>query len=149
MSPGDDLEREIVGQLGTNVPLACCRIGECRVDVELRGRARRALEARDLYPDRAAQRLEELALARLDPLGRRQHTLLVLLESRRDVTLPVGERLPALVVSRYEVAVGVADLDVVAEDAVEADLERLDPGALALLPLDVRDRVPASIAQRS
>ena len=49
--------------------------------------ARDALDARDLPAHRGAQRLEQLALARLDALGGREHALLVFLERRRHVPL--------------------------------------------------------------
>ena len=58
-------------------------------------------------PTARAQRLEQLALARLDPLGRREHLLLVLLERRRDVPLAAGQRLPALIVRGHEMPVRV------------------------------------------
>ena len=43
--------------------------------------------------------------------------------------------------------VGFGDLDVVAEDVVEADLERLDAGALALAGFDLGDVLPAVLAE--
>jgi hypothetical protein len=86
---------------------------------------------------------------RLDPVGRRQHPLLVLLERRRHVAFRAGQRLPPLVVARHQVLVGVGDLDEIAEHAVEADLERLDPGARALARLHLRDQILAPVAQRA
>ena len=75
-----------------------------------------------------------------DPLVRLQHLLLVLLELRGDEALAAGDRLLADVVGGHERQVRLADLDVVAEDAVEADLERRDAGARALALLDGGDR---------
>ena len=43
--------------------------------------------------------------------------------------------------------VGARDLDVVAEDVVEAHLERLNAGALPLARFDLRDVLPAVLAQ--
>ena len=76
-----------------------------------------------------AQRLEDLELAREDALVGAEHLLLVLLQRRRREALAAGDRLLALVVGWHRVQVGLRDLDVVAEDAVEADLERSDAGA--------------------
>ena len=70
--------------------------------------------------------------------------LLVLLQLRRDVALGVLERLLALVVGRDLGGVGVRDLDVVAEDLVEADLEAGDAGAGDLLGLEAGDPLLAA-----
>ena len=68
-----------------------------------------------------------------------QDLRLVLAQLRRRVALGVDQRLPALVVLRARGRVRLADLDVVAEDAVVADLQRLDA---------VRSRSPASSSAR-
>ena len=75
-----------------------------------------------------AQLLEQALLAGRDQLVRAQHAVLVLLELGRDEALAAGDRLLAHVVGRHQRQVRAAHLDVVAEDAVEADLERGDPG---------------------
>ena len=87
MPPADDLEIELVGHRRTHVALARRDVGERAQHVELGDRARDALQPRDLAARSRAQRLEQLALARLDPLGRGEHALLVLLERRRDEAL--------------------------------------------------------------
>ena len=66
--------------------------------------------------------------------------LLELLERGRHEALGVGERLPADPVGRDAFPVRVADLERIAEDAVERDPQRRDPGALALLRLDREQR---------
>ena len=95
---------------------------------------------------RARDRAEELVVeAQLDGdrlLFRADDLLFELLEIGRDVALGVGERLLADVVRRHLGEVRFRDLDVVAEDGVEADLERGDAGALALARLDLeQDRL--------
>jgi hypothetical protein len=55
----------------------------------------------------------------------------------RDEALGVGQRLLARVVGGDGGEIGGADFDVVAEDLVVADLERLDAGPLLLPPLEI------------
>ena len=72
----------------------------------------------------------------------REDLLLVLLQLRRDVALGVLDRLLADVVGgdlALALRLGVRDLDVVAEDLVEADLEARDAGAADLLGLELGD----------
>src|SRR5690606_1278995 len=59
----------------------------------------------------------------------------LLFELRRDVSLRIDERLLADVVVRDLILVRVGDLEVVAEDLVEADLEGRDAGSLRLFLL--------------
>ena len=94
----------------------------------------------------AAQRLEELELALDAALVGAEHLLLVLLERRRDEALAAGDRLLADVVVGHRVQVRLRDLDVVAEDAVEAHLERLDAGARALGGFELGDDLLARAA---
>ena len=84
-----------------------------------------------------AQLLEDLQLALEDPLVGAEHLLLVLLQRRRGEPLAAGNRLLPLVVGRDGVQVRLRDLDVVAEHAVEADLQR---------PMPVRARSRSSIS---
>ncbi len=115
------------------------------------GRApgRCAGSARWPAPTAAAQRAEQLRLAHGHPLLGAQHLRLVVLELGRDVALGAGQRLAPLVVGGHLRGVGVGDLEVVAEDLVEADLERRDPGALALALLQRGDVLPAAVAERA
>ena len=73
---------------------------------------------------RGAQRLEQLDFALDDPLVGAEHLLFVLLQRRRDEALAAGDGLLAVVVGRHAGEVRLRDLDVVAEHAVVADLER-------------------------
>ena len=74
----------------------------------------------------------------------------MLLQLGCDVALRPDERLLALVVGGHRLAVRVADLDVVPEHLVVADLQGRDAGTLALAGLDrrqVRPAVPPDRAQ--
>src|SRR5207244_12644326 len=86
---------------------------------------------------------EDLELAREAPLARAEHVLLVLLERRRDEALAAGNRLLAVIVGRHRAQVRLRHLDVVAEDAVVADLERRDAGSRALALFHLRDHLLA------
>ena len=95
---------------------------------------------------RPAQLLEELDLALQDPLVGAQDFLFVLLQRRRDEALAAGDGLLAVIVRRHRVQVRFRDLDVVAEDAVVADLQRRDAGARALALFQLRDDLLAGAA---
>ena len=62
-----------------------------------------------------------------------------LLQLRGDEPLAVGDGLLADVMRGHFVEVGPGDLDVVAEDGIEADLERADAGAFDFLLLQPGD----------
>ena len=96
------------------------------------------------YPP--SQRIEQLRLPYRDPLFRPQHLCLVFLQFRRDEPFGSGERLAPLVVRRHLREVGARHLDVVAEHAVVADLERPDAGPLALARLQRGDVLFATVA---
>jgi hypothetical protein len=121
-------------------------LGERGEDVEGGGGARGLLDPPRRGGDPRPQVLEDPRLDLEDPLVRVEHPVLVLLELRRDEPLAAGDRLLAHVVGGDEGEVGPADLDVVAEDAVEAHLERRDARALALALLDGGDRGATSAA---
>src|SRR5205807_3525213 len=63
----------------------------------------------------------------------------LLLQLRRDVALAIDQRLLAHVLGGDRLTVGMTDLDVIAEHLVEANLERADAAALALLLLKRTD----------
>ena len=86
----------------------------------------------------------------LDPLPGVEYQGLVLLQLRRDEPLASHQRLAPGVVVGHLGQVGVADLDVVAEDLVVSDLEAPYAGALPLPVLEPRDvlaGVPGGQAQ--
>ena len=122
-------------------------LGERGEHVELGGGARGRLDPPRGGGEPRAQLLEQHRLARGDQLVGAQHAVLVLLELGGDEALAARDRLLAHVVGRHQRQVRLADLDVVAEDAVEADLERGDAGAGALALLDGRDRLAPAAAR--
>src|SRR6266581_282951 len=93
-----------------------------------------------------AQRVDELRLARRDSLLGTQHLGLVRFQLGRDEPLGAGQRLASLIVRRHAVPVRVRDLQVIAEDLVETDLERGDAGALALARLEPGDVLLPAVA---
>ncbi len=72
-----------------------------------------------------------------DGLASAEDALLQLLQSRRREALGVDQRLLALKVLRDQRQVRLADLDVVAEDAVVGDAQAADAAALTLLCLEL------------
>src|SRR5262245_65694724 len=78
------------------------------------------------------QLAQDLQLTIDSVLERVEDDRLLLFQLRREIALCAGERLLADVVVGNQLDVGVADLDVIAEDAVVADLQALDAGSLAL-----------------
>ena len=138
-------DRQLVAVVDVRLDVVVQRggFGERGEHVERGGGPRGVLDARRLGGDRGAQRLEHLDLALEDPLVGAEDLLFVLLERRRDEALAAGNRLLAVVVGRHRVQVRLRDLDVVAEDAVVADLERGDAGARALPLLHLGDHLLA------
>ena len=139
MAPVLDLERLRAVHLGPG-PAALGRGPRQRE--ERVGRGRRVgggADGRGGAGDAAAHRLEELLLEREAPLLGGEDLLLERLQRRRGEPLAAHRRLPPLVVGRDEVEVRLRHLDVVAEHLVEADLQRADPGPLALLRLERGD----------
>ena len=124
-------------------------LGQRRQHVERGERARRRLNPRRLGGHRRAQRLEDLELALEDALVGAEDLLFVFLQRRRDEALAAGDRLLAVVVGRHGAQVRLRDLDVVAEHAVVADLQRRDAGARALALLHLGDDLLAGAADRA
>src|SRR6185503_7682827 len=75
-----------------------------------------------------------------------EHLVLVLLERGRDEALAAGNRLLTEVVARDVRQVRFRNLDVVPEDAVVADFQRVDPGAAPLRLLHLGDAALAGAA---
>ena len=73
--------------------------------------------------------------------------MFVFLELGGSVALGVDEGLLALVVGGREMQIGLGNLDVVAENLVETDLERTDGGALALALFHGGDDLLAVLAE--
>ena len=149
MTSRHNLHVEAIVQLRTRVLLALRHVRECREHVDRRHPPRHLLPPPDRRARITPQRIEQLALARLDPIGGAEHFLLVLLERRRHVAFGPRQRLTSLIIVGDQVLVGVRDLEEVPEHAIVSDLERVDAGTRALLRLDRRDRILAPVAQRA
>ena len=147
MPPADDLQRRIVAQFGARVAARRRDLGQREPDIQLRQRRRRSAQPRLIARHLAQRRQIQVALQRGDLLLRVQHHALALAQLLGDVALAVRQRLPALIVVGHAAQVGLRDLDVVAEDLVVADAQRLDAGALALALLQRRDP-PLRLARR-
>ena len=149
MPSADDLHVKLVVQLRTRILFALGHFCECAEHVDRRDALRHRLPARNRRTGPTPQRLEQLPLARLDPFRRRQHLLFVRLERRCHIALGTSQCLATLIVVGHEMLVRVRDLEVISEHAIEADLERADARARALLRLNRRDRIFAAVAQRA
>src|SRR2546427_11743581 len=147
MAAALEVDHEPVIHLGAYVRVAVGEIGERRPDVEPGEEPGGLLDPADGQRHAAPQRVDQLRLARRNPLLRPQHLRLVLLQLRRHVALSAGESLAPLVIRRDSRLVGVRDLDVIAEYLVEPDLERRDTGALALPRLQRGDVPLAAVAR--
>ena len=124
---------------GPHVAVAHRGLGERQQRVERRERGGGPEHLRGMRRDLAADLLVDGGLQLLQPVARAEHPVLVLLQLLRVEPLRVDERLAADVVLRHAAAMGVGDLQIVAEHLVVADLQVGDAGALALLPLQPRD----------
>ncbi len=116
---------------------------------EMRHVTKRGKGVQDRHRARGAQE-RQLELERRHALLRAQRAALVLLELGGDVAFRAHEGLAPHVVGGNLGRVGVAHLDGVAEDAIEAHAQRRDAGARALAALqrgDPRLRVPGGAAQ--
>ena len=85
-----------------------------------------------------AQLLKELVFQGARLLLRAEDLALQLLELRRDEPFGVDQCLLADVILRHGGEIGLAHLDVVAEDRIELHLERFDAGALLFALLNLR-----------
>ena len=92
---------------------------------------------------------EEAGLQLRDALPGVQNQRLVFLELRREEALAADQRLLADVVRGHLRQVGVGDLDVVAEDPVVADLERLYARPLPFLGFQVGQVLPCVVGRRA
>ena len=68
------------------------------------------------------------------------------LELIRDIAFAIGEGLLALIVGRHQMGIGFAHFDIIAEDIVETDLERVDARSLALAGLQAGNPILAASA---
>ena len=112
------------------------------------GQRQRGLpDAARLAGNRDPQLREQPPLDLDDFLLRVEHLDLVLLQLRRGKALGVNQGLLAFVLRRREMQVRLGNLEVIAEDAVELDLQRTDASSLTFALLDLRDVLLAVTAQ--
>ena len=147
MPPVDDLQLRLFDDLRPAVVPLPGQFGQGHQHVELGQHVGRGLHPPPRGGHRVAEFQEQFVLQLLRLLVGREHLLLVFLQLGRDVALGVLHRLLADVLRGDLLAVRVGDLDVVAEDLVEADLERGDARPLALLGLIAGDPLLAAVGQ--
>ena len=150
MAAFDDFDVAGVVERRTAVVAVGGQRGEAGEHVDLGQRQRGLPDAPRLGGDGGAQLGKQAPLDLDHLLLRVEHLGFVFLQLRRGEALGVDQRLLAFVVGGRVVQIGLGDFQVVAEDAVELDLQRADAGALALALLDLRDvllAVAAEVAQ--
>ena len=136
--PFTDFKLIAIGKRGSDVAVARRGGGETGIDIGLaqsRGGGEDTVAARR---DPFGEPLEQRRFKVLNTFLRVEDRRLVFLELGGDVALRPRQRLPPDVVVGDFGLVRPPNFDVVAEDPVVADLERLDAGALALLALQRR-----------
>ena len=106
--------------------------GEAAQHVEFAQRTRGALQWFEVAVEFVENAFVQQLLARQRTLARRQHFVLELFQLFGDVALGAGQGLASGVVDRRFHGLALADLDVIAVDAVVADLERGDAAARPL-----------------
>ena len=132
-----DVDDAIRSHLRAHVVVGAGRLREAREHIDERDLVRRLLDFRQMRLDGLADLREEIVLDVDDLLLRAKDLRLELLELLRDVALRIRERLLADVAVRHAVRAAVAHLNVVAEDLVVTDLQRLDARLLLLALLDL------------
>ena len=147
MPPVDDLQLRLFDDRRPAIVPLPGQLRQRDEHVELRQHVGRGLHPPPRGRHRVAKLQEQLVLQLLRFLVGREHLLLVFFQLGRDVALGVFYRLFADVFGRYLLAMGVGDFDVVAENLVEADLERGNARPLALLGLIAGDPLLAAAGQ--
>ena len=115
---------------GAAVVVLCRHLRQGRQHIQLCHGVGRALDAVQLGADALQQLVEQAALQRDQPLVCAQDLAFQLLELLSNVALAAGQGLLADIGLRHHALVGVADLDVVTEHMVVADLQLGDAGLL-------------------
>ena len=129
VAPLVDVDAGLLGQQRRAVAAQVGELGEACEHIEVCEQVGGALEAGQLGDERVAELAQQTGLEVDAAAVGGEEFLFILLQLGRDVALRVGDRLLAEVVDGDRLAVGVGDLDVIAEDPVVADLERGDAGA--------------------
>src|SRR6202022_3887304 len=139
MAATDDLDAGLILQLGAHPSMTAGGAGQCGDGIELTQPSRGVEQILAGGGDATAEIAEERLLTRHHRALRVEDEGLLLLQLRRDVARAICQRLLADILGGDRLAVGVTDLDVVAEHLVEANLERPDTTSLALLLLQRGD----------
>ena len=132
-----DVDNAVRPHLRAHVVVGAGRLRETREHIDECDLVRRLLDLCQMRLDGLADLREEVVLDVDDFLLRAEDLRLELLELLRDVALRIRERLLADVAVRHAIRTAVAHLNVVAEDLVVADLQRLDARLLLLALLDL------------
>src|SRR5664279_2573776 len=147
VTPFDNFDVRAVFEQGTAVAAIGGERRERSEHIDFRQRQRGLADASRLRGDCGAQLREQAPLDLDYLLLGVEHLDLVLLQLWRGKALGVDQGLLTFVLPRREVQVRLGDLEVIAEDAVELDLQRTDTGALAFALLDLCDVLLAVAAQ--
>ena len=141
-----DVERAAQVDLGADILVARGDLGERTEHVQLRHGVSGALHARDLLRHHVAHLDEEIIFQLVDLLARVRERALQLFELRGEIPLARYECLLADVVVGQLGLRAVRHVEIVAEDAVVADLQLLHAGRLALALLELCDHLRAVVA---
>src|SRR5664280_2854327 len=147
VTPFDNFDVRAIFKLGTAVVAIGSERGKRSEYIDFRQRQRSLPDASRLGGDGGAQLRKQAPLDLDYLLLGVEYLHLVLFQLRRGKALGVDQGLLAFVLPRREVQVRLGDLEVIAEDAVELDLQRTDAGALAFALLDLCDVLFAVTAQ--
>jgi hypothetical protein len=139
----DDLEGDLFAELRPAVAEEARGFGERAKGVESGDGGRGRLERGQFGENFAADLVEELELDGFPAFVGAENLGLDLLEFGGDEAFRIGHRLFAMPAFRDEVEIGFRDLDKVTEDGSVADFQRLDPGFLDGLLLELSDPVLA------
>ena len=137
MPAADDRQFGGLGHCGPHVAAVHRHPGEAREHVDRGARLRHRLQLRHVAQHQRAQFGEQLLFQRDGPLLRGENAVFVFLQFGRDEPFGVGQRLFAHVAVGHLRHVGLGDLQVIAEYAIVADLERGDAGLFALARLQL------------
>ena len=126
----------VLRDVGAGIAVVRRDIGERYQYIERGDRLGGAFDTVEVECDLLTHIVEQLIFDGDRSLLCAENTALDLFELGRDIALAVGQGLLADVVLRHQILVGIGDLDIVAEDAVVADLQLGDPRLLLLLCFD-------------
>ena len=147
MTAVDDRKHRLFDHLRPAIIPLPGEFGQRDEHVELRQHQRGRLNPPPLGRHGVAKLHEQLVFQFLRLFVGREHFFFVFLQLRRDVALGVFDGLLADVIGGNPFAVGVRDLDVIAEHLVEADLQVRNARPLGLLGLIAGDPLLAAAGE--